>query len=225
MSAAGHHRPMNVQSRIRLAAHIIKQDRQIARAMKRVPRPVTWEWASPRLVPLLCGPRFDRPGEEIVRAAAGPGCAVEFGIDVGGVFPLVDRPVADRWECTAEQIRDAALRNLRRRVERLPDNAAPSGSLSGRMIRRLQLPAGCASSVLLLVDQLMRLFGPHDQVFGAPSRSLLLSFPLATPPRVVAHTIIDCEMDTPLPLMLDPFMLLDGELLWQPGDDQTSDAF
>jgi hypothetical protein len=204
---------------MRLAVHILREDRALARAAKRVPRPMPWDYARPRIVPLLCGPSFDRPGEEVMRAVAGPGCAIEFGIDLGGVFPLVDQPVADRWECTSEQLREVALANLRPRLERLPASAVSPGALSGRIIRTLRLPRGLASSAVLLSDQLIRIFGQHDQIFGAPSRSLLVSFPLETPRWVVAETVVDLEESSPLPLLLDPFVLHDGKLIWQPVED------
>lgn len=76
-----------------------------------------------------------------------------------------------------------------------------------------------ASSLLLVPDQLMRLFGSTNQVFGAPGRSLLISLPLRTPSEIVAHILIDLEMGQTWPLMLDPFVLLDGRLSWDSGDD------
>ena len=135
-------RPVKLASRSRLAAHVLKEERTVARVAKRVPRPMPWDYARPRIVPLLCGPSFDRPGEEVMRAVAGPGCAIEFGVDLGGVLPLVDRPVAERWECTSEQICEVALANLRRRLDRLPASAATAGALSGRIIRTLGVPRG-----------------------------------------------------------------------------------
>jgi hypothetical protein len=182
-----------------------------------------WDYASSRIVPLLSGPRFDRPGEAIVRAIGAPGCAIEFGIDLGGVFPLVDRQVAERWECTGEQLREVAYTNLRSRVEPVPRSAVTEGTLSGRIVTMLRAPRGLASSVLLLADELVRIFGAEDQIFGAPTRSLLVSFPLATPARIVAEAVVDLEDAAPWPLMLDPFVLCDGELAWQPADSEDFD--
>jgi hypothetical protein len=213
---------MSLAARLRLAAHIVKEDRAIARAAKRMPKPVPWEWARPRLVPLLAGPRFDPPGEELIRSVAGPGCAIEFGIDLGGVFPVVDASVAERWECSADQLRDMALANLRQRVTRIGPRAAAAGTLSGRIVRLLRQPRGLAASCVFLLDELTRLFGSHDQVLAAPSRSLLVSFPMNTPAEVLADAVVDLEMGEPLPLLLDPFVLLDGELHWQPGDEDGS---
>jgi hypothetical protein len=50
---------MHLAPQLRLAAHFVKENRALARAVKKMPRPVPWEWARPRLVPLLAGPRFE----------------------------------------------------------------------------------------------------------------------------------------------------------------------
>jgi hypothetical protein len=216
-------RGMHLKHRLRFAAHLLKEDRALARAAKRVPKPIPWDWAQPRLVPLLAGPRFDQPGEEIVRSTAGPGCAIEVGIDLGTVQPLVDVSVAQRWECTPEQLRDAALVNFQARLAKLTPAAAVPGTLSGRIVRILRLPRACAASAVLLPDELIRIFGSGDQIFAAPTRALLLSFPINTPGHVVADAVVEWEMNEAMPLMYDPFVLLDGQLHWQPPDDEEED--
>jgi uncharacterized protein YtpQ (UPF0354 family) len=188
-----------------------------------MPRPVPWEWAKPRLLPLLCGPVIDPPGERVIRTVCGPGCAIEIGMDLGGVFPVVDAPVAERWETSPDQLRDAALANLRRRTARLSQATLNTGAFSGRIVRMLRGPAGYAASLVLLQDELMRVFGSQDQVFAAPGRSLLVSFPIDAPLDVVVDTVIDLELSERLPLMLDPFVLTGGRLLWQPAADEVDE--
>ncbi|HVM31419.1 MAG TPA: hypothetical protein VM305_11695 [Candidatus Limnocylindrales bacterium] len=182
-----------------------------------MPRPVPWDWARSRLVPLLARPGFDRPDEPIVRATAGPGCAVEFGLDLGGVFAIVDRQVAERWECTPAQLLDTSMETLAERLGRLRPQDATVGAVRGRLVRMLDAPPGLAASTILLRDELVRLFGQEDQVFIAPGRSRLISFPLTTPAQVVVESVLALELDEAVPLLLDPFVLLDGELHWQSG--------
>ena len=210
--------PARLVHDIRFIAHVVKQRRELAKAMRRTPRPISWEFAAPRLMPFLCGPCIDDPEFPRVRATAPPGCAVEFGVDVGGVFPIVDARVAERWECTPAQLLSVGLDNLHRRASCLTRSTVKTATFSGRLVRLLE-GVPYAASLLLAQDELMRLFGRGDQVFGAPSSSTLLSFALDTPPLVVAHTVIDFEMSEQVPLMLDPFMLIDGELIWQPADE------
>jgi hypothetical protein len=214
-----------LKQRLRLAGHLIKQDRAFARAAKRMPRPVPWDWARPRLVPLLAGPSLDEPGVGVVRATAGPGCAVEIGMDLGGAFAIVDEIVAERWECSPGQLLEAGLHNLRRRLAKVGPADAVGGAFSGRIIRQLELPGGCAASVALLPDELMRIFGDHDQVLAAISIARLVSFPIDTPVEVLADAVIDMEMGEPLPLLYDPFVLVDGRLVWQPPDDDEGQGY
>jgi hypothetical protein len=180
-----------------------------------MPKPVPWEWARPRLMPLLAQPCIDMPGEERIRVVGRPGCAVEFGIDLGGHFPIVDRIVAERWECSVEQLHDTAIENLARRVGAIPLIAVQHAVRSGRAFRMLRSPAGCASSVLLVPDQVRRLFGGQDQVLAAPGRHTLLSFPMDAPTLAVAEIVVEMERSELAPLFLDPFALCDGEVIWE----------
>lgn len=62
----------------------------------------------------------------------------------------------------------------------------------------------------------MRLFGSHDQVFGASDRSTLLDFPIDIDGGVAGHIVIDFKMGATYPLMLEPLSLLDRILEYQP---------
>jgi hypothetical protein len=84
-----------------------------------MPKPVPWSWAAPRVLPLLSGPRFDRPGEEMLQSVSAIGCVTIFGLPLGPSFAFVDRVVAERWECTVAQVEMAAMENLARLAARL----------------------------------------------------------------------------------------------------------
>ena len=209
-----------LRNTVRFVAHLVKEQRAMERAAKRMPKPVPWEWARPRLLPLLSGPAIDPPGLPTVRTTAGPGCAVEFGLDLGAaVFPVVDALVAERWECDPAQLLEVSLANLRQRTSRLSSSNLSTGALSGRIARVFRRP-GWAASLVLLEDELMRLLGAQDQIIAVPSRSLLMSFPIETPIRVVADTVVDFEVREAMPLLYEPFLITNGRLSWQlPGDD------
>jgi hypothetical protein len=217
-------RGSRIRRAVEVVATVINEDRAFRRAVRRMPRPVPWDWAKPRILPLLAGPYLDADDDPPVRGISEVGCAVVYGLEVGGAFPLVDQRVAQRWECSAEQIHRVAVANLGARASRLPASTVRGGTLSGRIIRMVDREVGWASSLLLVPDQLKRLFGSTDQVFGAPGRSVLISLPLRTPSEVVAHILIDLEMGQTWPLMLDPFVLLDGRLYWDSGDDSEDDV-
>jgi hypothetical protein len=166
-------------------------------------------------MPLLAQPCIDLPGEERIRVVGRPGCAIEFGIDLGGHFPIVDRIVAERWECSVEQLRDAALENLARRAAIVQTTAVQHAVMSGRAFRMLQAPAGCASSLLLVPEQIKRLFGRQDQILAAPGRHTLLSFPMDAPTLAVPEIAVEVEVSELMPLFLAPFALCDGEVIWE----------
>ena len=63
-------------------------------------------------------------------------------------------------------------------------------------------------------DELKRLFGGHDQVFGAPGRHTLVSFPTDMPTATAADIHVEMEMEELMPLFLLPFAMEDGRLMW-----------
>jgi hypothetical protein len=76
--------------------------------------------------------------------------------------------------------------------------------------------------VVLVPDQVKRLFGGQDQVLAAPGRHTLLSFPIDAPTHAVAEIVVDWEQRELAPLFLDPFGLCDGEVIWE-GNATTDD--
>ncbi|HEU0236786.1 MAG TPA: hypothetical protein VFR14_10140 [Candidatus Limnocylindrales bacterium] len=124
---------ISIRNSLRLATRIVKERRALGRAVKRMPRPMPWDWASPRLLPLLCGPYL--ADDELVTDSLEPGCAVVFGVDLGRTFTLVDPEVAERWEVSTGQLRDRAVANLRARASRLGPEVVRRGVLSGRVMR------------------------------------------------------------------------------------------
>jgi hypothetical protein len=206
---------VEIRTGFRRTARILSDDRAFRRAAARMPKPVSWDWARPRLMPLLAQPCIDLPGEERIRTVADLGCAIEFGIDLGGHFPIVDRVVAERWECTVAQLLEAAMSNLARRIAAVPGTAVQHAVMSGRAFRMLHSPAGCASSALLVPDQIRRLFGTQDQLLAAPGRHTLMSFPADAPTLAVAEIVVDVEQSELAPLFLAPFGMWGGEIIWE----------
>jgi hypothetical protein len=209
---------MQVAARFRLAAAILRRDAALRRGAKRMPKPAPWDWVEPRLLPLLAGPCLPEEPDEVVRTTAPPGCAVLIGVDVGGAFLYVDELVAERWERSTDQLLAAAMHNLRRRASRIPNHHVVTGTLSGHIVRTIRRPAW-VSSLVLAPDQLMRLFGHQDQLIAVPGRGLVVSFPADMPTIVAAETVVDLEMADPEPLMLNPFAIERGELIWEPVED------
>jgi len=183
--------PVNVIRTIAsTSAEVIRRVKTERRAYAAMPKPVPWDWAVPRLMPLLAGPYLDPPGESLVRAVLPPGVTVTFGIDLGrGVMPFVDSPVAERWECSPSQICSVAIENLERRAAQLETSAVVSGTLSGHIVGVLQRPAW-ASSLLLSTPHLVRLFGDQDQIFVAAGHGTLISLPIDAPSQAKSRQVV-----------------------------------
>jgi hypothetical protein len=210
---------------LRVTAHVARQQRRLRHAFRTMPNPVPWDWAAPRLMPLLSGPQFDDPDLPIVRVTSELGPTIEFGLDLGGVFATVDRRVAERWECSAEQLLQRGLANLRDRAAKIAAGQVVAGVMSGRTIRVLRDQPAWASSILLDLPSIHRLLGVHDQILAAPTTGCLVSLPIDTPTRIAAEIAVDFE--GPLTsLFLDPFVMEDGTLHWAGdalGDDLDDD--
>ena len=211
-----------VKRAFQATTELAREQRALKRAMKTMPKPVPWDWAAPRLVPFLSGPCFDPPGEPLVRTRSSIGPMVEFGVDLGGAFSYVDERVAQRWECSPDQLLERSLENLGLRASRLDASMVRTGVMSGRGIRLLRGEPRWATSLLLVPDQLFRLFGDHDQWLGAPTTSILVSIPADTPTAVVADIVVDFEAGALRPLWLGLFALIDGRIGWcdDPADDE-----
>src|SRR6476661_8257582 len=211
---------------LRVTANVARRQQRIRHAFRTMPNPVPWDWAAPRLMPLLSGPQFDDPDLPLVRLTSELGPAVEFGLDLGGAFATVDRRVAERWECTAEQLWQRGLANLSDRAAKIAPNQVVAGVMSGRTVRVLRDRPAWASSILLDLPSIHRLFGIHDQILAAPTTGCLVSLPIDTPTRLAAEIAIDFE--GPLTsLFLDPFVMEDEALYWSGdllGDDLADDT-
>lgn len=190
--------------------------RELRRAIKQIPDRLDWDWARDRLVPAFERPGFEpNPLDPRLLTVVPPGVTIGFGIDLGPALAKVSEQMSSQWESSLEQIQEAAFEHLRATTASLDAKAVEKANFGGHLIRVMRLPDGWASSILLVQDELMRIFGDHDQVFTAPARSVLFSFPIRTPSRAVAEITIDLEEIDPHPLLLDPFVLTNGTLLWE----------
>ena len=68
-----------------------------------MPRPVTWDWAKPRLMPLIAGPRNDMPGEGLVRTSAEVGCTIR--LSPATLDQLLDGALSPTWAYTTGKLK------------------------------------------------------------------------------------------------------------------------
>jgi hypothetical protein len=174
----------------------------VAEALATVPDDVPWTWAALRVLPVIQGDRLQviddvelekmgfRPTSAFPRVEMEPGIDVSIAIDVDVVTMAVDREMLDRWDMTIERVASVALANLRREVGTWSGTIYTDSSYEALPIRGLEGWPAWATSLLLLPDELKRLFGDHDQLFIAPYQCCLLSLPVDVE-RDVAADIVD----------------------------------
>jgi hypothetical protein len=124
--------------------------------------------------------------------------------------------MGQRWETSVEQLERAAFAHLTEVVADVSPSDVQPIVLQGHFFRALTVPLGWSSSVILAGEsELIRIFGTRDALFTAPTRHSLLAFGQGTSTRVVAGITVECELQDPHPLQLDPFLMADGLLQWE----------
>lgn len=195
---------------------VVPSAEEIQAALDAMPADLSWDWAAPRLVPVFERGYVDgTPGEPLLNTLAPVGVGIGFAIDMGPILARVSRSLAARWEASVEQIERAAFAHLAEVARTVTARDVQPFVYRGHLVRGLGEPGGWSSSLLLDgAATLCRIFGPHDQVFTAPSRGNLLAFDAATPGRAIVDVTLAFEGLDPNPLELDPFSLVDGTLTW-----------
>src|SRR3954452_1171479 len=117
------------------------------------------------------------PGEPF-RVTLPPGIPTGFGIDIGPAFLVVGQSLLATWPVGAAELVATALDNLRARMRTVRPRDLVRQPIDGVPVRILQSGAGCASGLVLVEDELRRIFGTDPQCFIAPLRDILMSMPL-----------------------------------------------
>jgi hypothetical protein len=190
---------------------------EVMRAMGGLPPALDWATLSRAVVPILPRRRAMPPSAGApVRVTLPPGIPTGFGIDIGPAFLIVGESLLGDWAITTVDLVATALENLHTLVQPLRPKDLHVDAVDGVPTRILQTGLGCASALVLLPDELRRLFGEDAQVLLAPMRDVLISLP-ADVDRAFAAWLNDefASMD-PNGLALDAFVLEDGRLRYEP---------
>ncbi len=197
----------------------------VAEALDEVPAEPPWAWAALRVMPTIPGDVVRvledidleelgfRPLTDFPTVHAEPGVDVAFAIEADVVQVRIQQADLDRWDMTPAAIMPAALANLRRAVGTWTGRVIDDG-YQGVPVRSLEGWPPWAVSLLLLPDELRRLFGPNDQLFVAPYGCNLVGLP-ADVDRDLAADLVDMfGTINPRSLLrgLPAFVLRDGSL-------------
>lgn len=215
----------------------------VAEALDQVPAHAPWAWAALRIMPAIPGDivrvfdddethELEEQGfrllTEFPTVHVEPGVDVAFAIEADVVQIKVHQEELDRWDMRVEELMPAALANLRRAVGTWKGRVLDD-QYEGVPVRQLSGWPSWAVSLLLLPDELMRLFGQGDQLFVAPYSCNLVSLP-ADVDRDLAADLVDMfGTINPRSLLrgLPAFVLRDGVLSTEelPGWPELPDEF
>ena len=181
-----------------------------------LPPDLDWAAMSPNLIPILPR-RRPMPAEagEAFRVTLPPGIPTGFGIDIGPAFLVVGASVLASWPVGPADLVAVGLDNLRRRLRSIRPRDLHRDTFQGVPVRILQSGVGCASALVLVPDELERIFGSEGQCFIAPMRDLLISLPADADRELVGWLNDEFASMDPNGLALDAFVFEHGTLRYE----------
>jgi hypothetical protein len=153
---------------------------------------------------------------EPFRVTLPPGIPTGFGIDIGPAFLVVGEGILASWPVGPADVVAVGLDNLRRRLRSVRPRDLHRDTFGGMPVRILQSGLGCASALVLVPDELQRIFGPERQCLIAPMRDLLISMPADADRELVGWLNEEFATMDPNGLALDAFVVEDGSLRYEP---------
>jgi hypothetical protein len=203
---------------------------EVLAAMAEVPEAFDWDVLGPNVLPVLPRVRPLPPGSpDPIQLVLPPGIAVRFGIDMGPMFIGVHEQMLNGWNMTTADLLGVALANLGRRAADVSPRDVVQQHVDGVAVRALQSGTASGSALVLLPEELERLFGPDPQLLVAPMRDLVLSLPRDADPGLAMDLYETFASQDPNCLPPMAFILAEGQvaLAWmiQAGGGWTAGSF
>jgi hypothetical protein len=188
----------------------------VFRAMGGLPPDLDWEVLAPDVIPILPRRRPLPPqAGDPFRVTLPPGIPTGFGIDIGPAFLVVGTSLLASWPIGPADLVATGLDNLRARMRSVRPRDLVGQDIDGVPIRVLQSGVGCASALVLVADELVRIFGTQPQCLIAPMRDLLISMPPDADRGFAGWLNEEFSTMDPNGLELDAFALADGTLRYE----------
>jgi hypothetical protein len=121
----------------------------------------------------LYPPGFPEP----LRTIVAPGVAIGFAIDVGPAFMGVSAALIRSWNVSVADVHARSLSNLIARAASVTASDIVAGGIGDAPTRWLQTGRSIGSVLVLVPDQLARIFGPSPAFFITPMRDLMIGLP------------------------------------------------
>jgi hypothetical protein len=145
-----------------------------------------------------------------------PGIMTGFGVDAGPAFMHIGLDLLAHLHLDTGTLTAQALDNVRLRTRRLGGRDLVRDFAGGAGVRALQSGQSVASALLLVPDELIRIFGNGPQTFVAPMRDLIVSVAGEPEPGYAAWLNDEFATIDPNALALDSFVLENGRLRLEP---------
>ena len=204
--------------RFEVGPHVLQATpHAVFRAIARVPADLDWATLRGNVLPIFPRRRPMPPQAlDPIRVSMPPGVLIGFGVDIGPAYVHIHEDLLESWPVTIDGLTQRALANLRDRTRRARPRDVQAIDLDHVTVRTLQTRAGWASTLLLLPDELIRIFGEEPQCFIAPMRDVLMSFPAGIDRDYLAEMNEEFAALDPNALALEAFLLRDGCLSCEP---------
>jgi hypothetical protein len=171
-----------------------------------------WEAIAPSLMPLLPRRRPLPPMDPPLSQFVAPGFRITYGVDIGPAFWFVSEKQLPGWGVSVDELAERALANVRDRATARAQFGLIHEVVADVPTLAFQSREGWASALLLLPDQLARVFGDEPRLILAPMRDVLFGLPLDTD-REFAHWFLDELRDMDMnALDVPPLTFAGGEL-------------
>lgn len=157
-------------------------------AIEAAPRGDDWQAVGAAVIPVLPRVRPQPPGFPApLRTIVPPGIAVGFGVDIGPAFLAVSRDQLASLGITELELVTRGLANLAARAEQVEPAEVIRQNVDGVAVMALQTGRSIGSTLVLVPDQLARIFGPEPRLFIAPMRDVIFGFPPDVDPSIVGE--------------------------------------
>lgn len=188
----------------------------VFRAMGALPPDLDWPVLAPNVIPILPRRRpMPSAAGEPFRVTLPPGIPTGFGVDIGPAFLVVGTSLLKSWPIGPADLVATGLENLRERMQEVRPRDLLRQAIDGVPVRVLQSGVGCASGLVLVPDELQRIFGSEPQCLIAPMRDLLISLPDVADRSFVGWLNEEFSEMDPNGLAVDAFRLQDGALRYE----------
>jgi hypothetical protein len=155
-----------------------------------------WESVAAAVMPMLPRRRPLPPMDPPLSRVVAPGLRISYGVDIGPAFWYVSEKQLPGWGITVEELAERALANVRARAAARSMIGLIHEVVADVPTFAFQSREGWASALLLLPDELTRVFGEEPRLILAPMRDVIFALP-PDADREFARWFLDelCSLD------------------------------